>query len=173
VSGKKLQKLRLKPLIESKFSMHENLQVILRSWRNISEINDWHFEEDKEAINIAYINAKGVKLFSATLTRIENPSDSADVTYTLYYWGQTWNGIFVGREERLLLYPAGIDHIKTLVNLMSDEFNYHEKQDSNRIPRMQDAVLAYKKVKSGGNNSIWLRSDTMSPLTLQKRVQHD
>ena len=153
--------------------MHENLRLILTSWRNISEINDWVIEEDKEAINIAYINAQGVKLFSAILTRIENPSDSADVTYTLYYWGQTWNAIFVCREERLLLYPAGIDHIKTLVNLMSDEFNYYEKQDSNRIPRIQDAVLAYRKIKPSGNNSIWLRSDTISQLTLQKRVQHD
>ena len=152
--------------------MHENLQVILKSWRNISEINDWHIEEDKEAINIAYINVRGVKLFSAILTRIENPSDSADVTYTLYYWGQTWNAIFACQEEQILRYQGGYQ-VKTLINLISDEFRIYEHHNITRSPLQRGATLAYKRDSSDARYQTWLRSDPIPPGWDVRRVQPD
>ena len=152
--------------------MHENLRVIFNQWRSYSDGEEWLIEEDIEAIKIAYFNIQGVKLFSARLTRTENPSDSADVTCTLYYWGQTWNAIFACQEKEMLERLGG-HHFKTLINLVSDELHQYEVQDSTRAPRVRDAMVAYKRDSSSARHSTWLRSDDISSPSLSRRVQPD
>lgn len=153
--------------------MHEKLQVIFNRWCGYSDGKEWLIEEDREAINISYFNFQGSKLFTARLTRTENPSDEADVTYTLYYWGQAWNAIFACQEKRLLQEPVGMDHIKTLINLVSYELSQNATQDFTGVPRFEKAILAYRKDNKVGRNAIWLCSDdTSSPLP-PKMVERD
>jgi len=152
--------------------MHENLRVIFNHWRSYSDSTGWLIEEDREVINIAYINVEGAKLFSAKLTRTENPSDSADVTCTLYYWGQTWNAIFACQEKEMLERLGG-HHFKTLINLFTYELHQYEVQDSTCAPRVGDAMVAYKRDSSSARHSTWLRSDDISPPSLSRRVQPD
>ena len=152
--------------------MNEKLQIIFNRWRGYSDGKEWLIEEDQEAINICYFNFQGIKLFSARVSRIENPSDSRDVTYTLFYWGQSWNAIFACQEESLLQ-SQGDWHVKTLINLVSDEINQYERQSSVRAPRLQDAILAYKRHSAKSSNAIWLRSEDISPPLPPKRSQPD
>ena len=153
--------------------MHEKLQLIFNRWRGYSDGKEWLIEEDREAINISYFNFQGVKLFSARLTRTENPSDEADVTYTLYYWGQAWNAIFACQEKRLLREPVGTGHIKTLINLVCDELRQNEMPNLIVTPRVQKAILAYRKDNTFGRDAIWLRSDDTSPPLPPKRARRD
>ena len=152
--------------------MHENLRVIFNQWRSYSDGKEWLIEEDNEAIKISYFNIQGVKLFSARLTRTENPSDSADVTCTLYYWGQTWNAIFACQEEQILRHQGGYQ-VKTLINLISDEVRIYEHQNITRSPMQRGATLAYKRDSSDARYQTWLRSDPIPPGWDMKRVQPD
>lgn len=152
--------------------MHENLRVIFNHWRSYSNGKEWLIEEDIEAIKIVYSNIHGVKLFSARLTRTENPSDNTDVTYTLYYWGQTWNAIFACQEERMLPYLGGYQ-VKTLINLVSDEFCIYENKKITRSPMQRGATLAYKRDSSDARHRTWLHSDPIPPGWDIRRVQPD
>ena len=139
-------------------SMHENMQLIFNHWRSYSNSKEWLIEEDNDAIQIAYFNIQGVKLFAARLTRTENPSDSTDVTYTLYFWGQTWNAIFACQEERILP-ERGSYQVKTLINLVNDEFRIYQHENITRSPVQRGATLAYKRDSPDARYSTWLRSD--------------
>jgi hypothetical protein len=152
--------------------MHENLRVIFNQWRSYSDGKEWLIEEDNEAIKISYFNIQGVKLFSARLTRTENPSDSADVTCTLYYWGQTWNAMFACQEEQILRHQGGYQ-VKTLINLISDEVRIYEHQNITRSPMQRGATLAYKRDSSDARDQTWLRSDPIPPGWDLRRVQPD
>jgi hypothetical protein len=142
--------------------MHENLQLIFNRWRSYSNSEEWLIEEDIETIKIAYFNIQGVKLFSARLTRTENPSDGTDVTYTMYFWGQTWNAIFACQEERILP-NLGSYQVKTLINLINDEFRIFQNENITRSPLQRGATLAYKRDSYEARYLTWLRSDPIPP----------
>lgn len=157
--------------------MHENMKTIFNSWQMYSDDKEWTIKEDNDSIVISSFHQKsGTKVFSARLTRSENPSDSSDATYTLHYWGQSWNAIFACTEDQLTRnFTTGGMQVKSLINLAFYEIHQYSKQDftlfSNEFRR---AALAYKNDKTRINGSGWLCSDEFPDLSMlsMKDLRH-